>query len=179
MDLRNPHSCRLLFLLLVTLSFTIFSLGCKILCLDINVLPTWKTVLVIISLMRYLLLNFVWRSFLDPPRAFFFFIVSICFYGVRFRYSQVLVIFLLWCFPNLAVLFLLWFFFSHFSLLAKPIFQCQIPFLYSGCIFSLIYQFFLSVWFLINSSISTVHMRWFILSCDFVNVHSPKHFLST
>ena len=42
-----------------------------------------------------------------------------------------------WCFLNLVILILLLFLFSHFSLSAWYIFQCQIPFLYSDCIFLL------------------------------------------
>ena len=56
---------------------------------------------------------------------------------------------------------------SHFSLLVWHIFQCQIPFLYPGCIF-LLFVFGSPVLFQLfeNTIISFIYISWLIFFCD-------------
>ena len=91
----------------------------------------------------------------EVPFCFFFH--PRLFNGIRFQYSEVLVIFIFWFSLDLVVLFLLLFVFFS-SLGTWHIFLCKIPFFSPGCLFLL----FVSVF---NSS------NFFCKQLDVVRVH--------
>ena len=122
------------------------SLWCKFLCIVNNFIILWSicissfpfecltkgAALVFIPLMRFLLQSLFFRSFLVCLTTLFsfFFHFGLLFTSIcNFSFLQTFRFFL-----DLVFLFLLLFLF-HFSLSAWHIFQCQIPFLYPGCMF--------------------------------------------
>ena len=115
-----------------------------------------------VSLLRFSFLSHVQIFSQEISKFFFFIFVVLCTF-----FSLGLVVLLI---PSFVV--------SRFSLRARRIFLCQIPSLFWLYIFNVFIRVSISFSFFTKSLMSSMFMRWLILSCDLLSFYPHVYFLS-